>query len=993
MPQDLDGLKEAFADRYAVERELGRGGMATVYLATDLKHHRSVAIKVLKPELAAALGPDRFLREIEVTAGLHHPHILALYDSGRLGGWAVGRLDEPVESPTAQPSSRQTVELLYYVMPFVEGESLRDRLDRERQLPLEEALRLTREVAEALSYAHSRGVIHRDIKPENILLENGHALVADFGIAKAVTAAGGERLTTTGISIGTPAYMSPEQASGTDHLDGRSDLYSLGCVLYEMLAGHPPFTGTTAHELLARHATDPVPPLKAARDTIPEPIEDAIGRVLAKAPADRFATAEQFRVALELDPAVYRHQMRRRRVLRRVAAVAGIAGLAVLAVLAVWGVTRSPAPAADVDPRAIPLDSTAIAVLPFQVVGADSASPARTLARFMGDLFELTVTGEFGWRIRHPGSVAERWGEAGGTLDSAISEAAELEVARVVGAGRLVRGTVVVRGDSLLVSARMVEVPSGNMLVAPVLVEGTLAEQQNVVDRLVALLVAREAGFMPAEPRLARFKPEALQAYLAGLRAPYDSPEEKSRLRQALLVDSSLVEAALLVYAHGEYAKDTAELRHAWEHQDLLTERGRAYLQVLAGGRHGSIHTIAQKVAAYEALARRWPEWKLPWIELGSQMAIWGPMVTVAGWRERAREILGRLDRPGVYANWHLTELAFMGGDTALIRGAIDRLAADAPGQGGWPNAYRWRLAMVTGDTGEAARALGRARRPWWVQAFAMTDGRWMADADRVADRGVTFADDWGWARGRAEQWREGWYRNASYRSELDRAAIPVYRALLTGVDADSAVSGGLLRLGNLSDGVGDPAPDLDVRTLARCWLTLWRMQHGDTTGARDTQRHIEGHAQLRHRFEAWSWLFEAMLAEVAGAKARVALLRMDSVMRELPLPTGLSQWLPWPAEAQNLMLAQMLWRHGEPERALAAVRRRPYSAPFLVYYVAFPEYLRVEGRLAAIVGDTAGAIKAYGHYLALREDPDPPWRAQWDSVRAELNALLRAKG
>jgi eukaryotic-like serine/threonine-protein kinase len=192
------------------------------------------------------------------------------------------------------PSIPRPLGLCTTSCPYVEGESLRDRLERERQLPLEEALQLTREVAEALSYAHSRGVIHRDIKPENILLEGGHALVADFGIAKAVTAAGGERLTTTGISIGTPAYMSPEQAGGTDHVDGRSDLYSLGCVLYEILAGHPPFTGTTAHELLARHATDPVPPLRAARDTIPEPIEDAIGQVLAKAPADRFATAQQF---------------------------------------------------------------------------------------------------------------------------------------------------------------------------------------------------------------------------------------------------------------------------------------------------------------------------------------------------------------------------------------------------------------------------------------------------------------------------------------------------------------------------------------------------------------------------------------------------------------------------------------------------------------------------------------------------------------------------
>src|SRR5881275_2004499 len=203
-------LQSALADRYTIERELGRGGMATVYLAQDRKHHRQVAIKVLKPELAAALGPERFLREIELAARLNHPHILALHDSGQAGGF------------------------LYYVMPYMEGESLRDRLEQEGQLPLEEALRITREVASALSYAHGHDVVHRDIKPENILLSGGEAVVADFGIARAITQAAGTRLTETGIPVGTPQYMSPEQASGGGPIDGRSDVYSLACVLYEM---------------------------------------------------------------------------------------------------------------------------------------------------------------------------------------------------------------------------------------------------------------------------------------------------------------------------------------------------------------------------------------------------------------------------------------------------------------------------------------------------------------------------------------------------------------------------------------------------------------------------------------------------------------------------------------------------------------------------------------------------------------------------------------
>ncbi|HXH28376.1 MAG TPA: serine/threonine-protein kinase, partial [Candidatus Polarisedimenticolia bacterium] len=226
---DADRLRAALADRYRIERQLGQGGMATVYLAEDLKHARKVAIKVLKPELAAVMGAERFLREVETTAGLRHPHILPLYDSGEAGGF------------------------LFYVMPLVEGESVRDRLDRERQLPLEDALRITSEVAEALDYAHQRGIVHRDIKPENIMLEGGHAVVADFGIARALSAGGGERLTSTGVAVGTPVYMSPEQAAGDRDLDGRTDLYSLACTLYEMLAGQPPFTGPTARSVFHQH--------------------------------------------------------------------------------------------------------------------------------------------------------------------------------------------------------------------------------------------------------------------------------------------------------------------------------------------------------------------------------------------------------------------------------------------------------------------------------------------------------------------------------------------------------------------------------------------------------------------------------------------------------------------------------------------------------------------------------------------------------------------
>src|SRR5687767_13382369 len=311
-------LHAAFADRYRIERELGAGGMATVYLAQDLKHNRPVAIKVLRQELAAAIGPDRFLREIGIAARLQHPHILSLHDSGNAGG------------------------LLYYVMPYVEGESLRDRLIRERQLPLEDALAITRDVADALSYAHARDIVHRDIKPENILLASGHALVVDFGIARAVSAAGGDALTETGMAVGTPAYMSPEQALGGESLDGRSDTYSLGTVLYEMLAGAPPFTGPTAQAIMARKAADMPPPIRTVRDSVTPELEQAIFKALARSPADRFATVSQLRDALALSSLRPAPPQRTRRGLLPGLALMAVGGFAAYLLLSREGAQPAP---------------------------------------------------------------------------------------------------------------------------------------------------------------------------------------------------------------------------------------------------------------------------------------------------------------------------------------------------------------------------------------------------------------------------------------------------------------------------------------------------------------------------------------------------------------------------------------------------------------------------------------------------------------------------
>jgi eukaryotic-like serine/threonine-protein kinase len=501
LPTRIADLQAALADRYRIEHELGRGGMAMVYRAHDLRHDRPVALKVLRPELAAALGPERFLRETKLTARLQHPHILPLFDSGEANGQ------------------------LWYVMPYVEGESLRTRLARERQLPLEDALRITCNVLAALSYAHSQGVVHRDIKPENILLEGEEAVVADFGVARAADAAVDDRLTETGLALGTPAYMSPEQSAGERVLDGRSDIYAVGCVLYEMLAGEPPFTGPTAQAILSKRFSAPIPSVRTVREGVPDRTDKAITRALARVPADRFATAADFARALSAEshadersdsrtlaaraakhPHTLAYPIVSSRRFHRV--VLTSLGTLVL-IVGGWAIMRrlaAPVPAAS---------PTRLAVLPFSTSGS---SKIAYLADGMVDLLSRNLNGAGDLRTIDPGSVLTAAARAGRGAPSTKTGRA---LARRLRAGLYVLGSAHAVGGRLRIQAELYsDADTAEGALARATAEGDTTQLFQLVDRLSAdLLAGRGRGLssrLMQSAALTTHSLEALKAYLRG---------------------------------------------------------------------------------------------------------------------------------------------------------------------------------------------------------------------------------------------------------------------------------------------------------------------------------------------------------------------------------------------------------------------------------------------------------------------------------------------
>lgn len=580
MRDDLTArLQAALGQRYAIERAAGRGGMATVFLAIDRKHRRRVALKVLHPELAATMGSGRFLREIAVLARLTHPHILPLYDSGEANG------------------------LLYYVMPFVEGDTLQTRIASTPRLPVETALEIARDVASGLAHAHAQGVIHRDIKPANILLDGADAVITDFGIARAVSTIAGEQLTGTGFAIGTPCYMSPEQAAGERDVGPASDIYSLGCVLYEMLAGTPPFEGSQAQAILARHQHEAPPALRALRPDLPPSVQHALDTALAKAPEERFATAADFARALHLPGTTSRTGIRPRAIRPRVL----LAGLAAAAVLGagIFHFLRAPDG---------PLDPTRVIVFPLLATGPRADLGELSEHATLGLVTALSNTATLkvvdGWTLLDPAERRET---------RALTPEAARAIARRHHAGYYIAGRLLA-GDSTRSSLTLFDV-AGDSMVRQAALPGAPTDAWALgLAGARALLPGLIPAGGPNDLPLYASSPAAMASFLRGEQAYRRARfgEALEHYRAAVDADSTFAVAALRGALAANWAvrdQEGAEfVRTALRHEDHLSPRFQLFARALDA--FFAWHADSA-VALYRRALALDPEWAAAWMGLG----------------------------------------------------------------------------------------------------------------------------------------------------------------------------------------------------------------------------------------------------------------------------------------------------------------------------------------------------------------------------------------
>ena len=973
MSEPVDRLRSALADRYEIDREVGSGGMATVYLATDVRHERRVALKVLRPELAATLGPERFLQEVRVTANLQHPHILPLFDSGEADGF------------------------LFYVMPYIEGESLRDRLAREGELPVPEAARLLRDVVDALGAAHAMGVVHRDIKPENILVSGRHALVTDFGVAKAVSeATGRHRLTTMGVALGTPTYMAPEQAAADTNIDHRADIYAVGAVAYELLTGHPPFTGRSPQQLLSAHVTEAPRPVTEARSAVPAGLETLVMRCLEKKPADRWQRAEEMLPVLEtfatpsagITPTGMTPVPQGPSRSVPWAGVGAAAGVVAALAAAVWlgagGIGGTGTAPAEVDPDRV-------AVVPFRVSGADPS--LAYLREGMVDLLSVKLSGSIS--AVEPRTVLDAWRRAGGgDVDPPLD--AILDLAAGLGAGRALLGSAVGSPGQLTLSASLYEAPRGREL-ATASVTGRAEQLPDIIDRLTAQMLSLEAG--ESQERLATLTTTslpALRAYLDGMasyrRGLYREATES--FVQAVRQDSTFALAALyideanaMLFGGVPGAGGSAALVRA--HRDRLGPRDRAYSLAVYPDSADGRDALERWEAAMPELGDR-PE---AWYHFGDRLFHFGARLGVEGFLARSKEAFSRsvaLDSTYFAALHHLIFIAEIEGDTAFALEHMRRYL-ESEQSGYVADLFHYDIAALTGDdaalqrldsemeslSDETLMALAVVPGGDWILPPFATD-RAMRAADILLDRAAT-PDAQLDALDRQHYVVMNAGRPARGEAVLSRvSSLPGHAALADRSRIHAAV---------YWDGEADAAEGAARRLRGEAaseTRNLYAVATWDLAQGR-----MEGIAPAIARLRAAGTVIDSLRASVLETRAAHAaddpsVLELGVALEaELLRGRGTNE-----VRAQgNLTLVELFEAQGDPRRALAASRRVPWNTPGALYASTFT---RARARLSAATGDTAASARAYDLYLRMRPDPEPRLQPEANRIRAEL-AELRA--
>lgn len=989
MSDAFDDLQQALEGRYRVDAVLGQGGMATVYLARDLKHDRSVAIKVLRPELALMLGAARFEREIDIAARLTHPHILQLIDSGTAGGF------------------------FYYVMPHVEGESLRDRLTREKQLSMDDVVEITKQMASALAYAHSRQIVHRDIKPENILLSSGGAILADFGVARALDAVGNEEaLTATGLAVGTPAYMSPEQASGSGDADARSDIYSLGCVVYEMLGGEPPHSGPTPKAILARQLNGEVRPLRPIRSNVTSRLDAVIRKALDPTPADRYRTALQF--ADELEAAVHTHDVEPRwwtaaPVARKVgAAVAAVAAglLVVLGGTMVW-------PGTEVRASEEP---ASLVIFPFRGTGPGSAD----LGTGVADLLSVAVDGTVGVRVADPTHLwrSLRSDDDDRLRTPELSEA--LEIARRASARSVVLGSVASTGGSLVVSARVYN-PDGDLRVS--LRSSVPADSLGAaINRLALDLVAEvwERDSLPNVPVIESFATthvDALKAYLEAKRLVRQGryPEAEQVITQALQIDSTFALAQLEHFSirswiqfqrAAPYTGLTEIIERAMRFRDRLTPRNR--LRVEAGWALDQTDGVAAATAFERILeldsldveARR----GLAYTYLGYGWQLDKNLDDVIGAYEHAL----RLDSGEINTMATLLRLRTWTHDETTLADQVDRLAARAREQIetlGVPNNY------VTGAIGSVRALVSsagardsildslagapiptvttvlrdlRAARPAVAEQFldALTENERPVFHQRVGQGA------------RLQLWL-GEGRVAAVDSVVRVGGAEAVRSVLNGaiVAADLAGVGNAAATARALEEMRRGGPEArmpNARAGELNWAEVWAVAayqaaRGDTSRAREWSAVLEAHPAGDLD---WDWI-GAMQHDI---EARIAVRRGDLARAETEARLAFTSWRihsytvfeNHPELGMRFHLAQILQVREKDDEAVGLYRSFGPPHSWAGFYTARASYEL--GTIAEAAGNPQEASFRYGQALGLWErggaDVDTWRRAALDGLR-----------